>query len=85
MIIVKSAPQSANVFTLYEENYTNQNGKTKRRLTNQYQSPNLPKNQYKFYRHKVKLTSVVETYMSVVNDGMTYVCPVSVLVFSESA
>ena len=82
---VKSAPESANVFTLYEENYTNQNGKTKRRLTNQYQSPNLPKNQYKFYRHKVKLTSVVETYMSVVNEGMTYVCPVSVLVFSESA
>lgn len=81
---VKSAPESANVFTLYEENYTNQNGKTKRRLTNQYQSPNLPKNQYKFYRHKVKLTSVVETYMSVVNEGMTYVCPVSVLVFSES-
>jgi len=85
MILVKSAPQSANVFTLYEQNYTNQNGKTKRRLTNQYQSPNLRKNQYKFYRHKVKLTSIVETYMSVVNDGMTYVCPVSVLVFSESA
>jgi len=85
MILVKSARESANVFTLYEQNYTNQNGKTKRRLTNQYQSPNLPKNQYKFYRHKVKLTSVVETYMSVVNEGMTYVCPVSVLVFSESA
>jgi hypothetical protein len=85
MIIVKSAPETANVFTLYEENYTNHNNKnkTKRRLTNQYQSPNLPKNQYKFYRHKVKLTSVVETYMSVVNEGMTYVCPVSVLVFSE--
>ena len=87
MIIVKSTRESANVFTLYEENYTNHNNKnkTKRRLTNQYQSPNLPKNQYKFYRHKVKLTSVVETYMSVVNEGMTYVCPVSVLVFSESA
>jgi hypothetical protein len=85
MIIVKSAPKNANVFTLYEENYTNQNGKTKRRLTNQYQSQNLQKKQYKFYRHKVKLTSVVETYMSVVNEGMTYVCPVSVLVFSESA
>jgi len=85
MIIVKSEPQSANVFTLYEQNYTNQNGKTKRRLTNQYQSPNLQKKEYKFYRHKVKLASVVETYMSVVNDGMTYVCPVSVLVFSESA
>ena len=83
MILVKPAPKSANVFTLYEENYTNQNSKPKRRLTNKYQSPNLPKNQYKFYRHKVKLTSVVETYMSVVNDGMTYVCPVSVLVFSE--
>ncbi len=85
MILVKSAPESANVFTLYEQNYTNQNGKTKRRLTNQYQSQNLQKKQYKFYRNKVKLTSVVETYMSVVNDGMTYVCPVSVLVFSESA
>ncbi len=85
MILVKSAPESANVFTLYEENYTNQNGKTKRRLTNQYQSQNLQKKQYKFYRHKVKLASVIETYMSVVNDGMTYVCPVSVLVFSESA
>ena len=85
MIIVKSAPKNANVFTLYEENYTNQNGKTKRRLTNQYQSQNLQKKEYKFYRHKVKLASVVETYMSVVNDGMTYVCPVSVLVFSESA
>lgn len=84
MILVKPAPQkSPNVFTLYEENYINQNSKTKRRLTNQYQSPNLPKNQYKFYRHKVKLTSVVETYMSIVHKGMTYVCPVSVLVFSE--
>jgi hypothetical protein len=85
MILVKSAPKSANVFTLYEQNNTNQNGKTKRRLTTEYQSPNLQKKEYKFYRHKVKLTSVVETYMSVVNDGMTYVCPVSVLVFSESA
>lgn len=85
MILIKSAPESPNVFTLYEENYTNQNSKTKLRLTNQYQSPNLPKNQYKFYRHKVKLSSVVETYMSVVNEGITYVCPVSVLVFSESA
>jgi hypothetical protein len=86
MILIKSAPQSANVFTLYEENYTNHNNKnkTKRRLTTEYQSPNLQKKEYKFYRHKVKLTSVVETYMSVVNEGMTYVCPVSVLVFSES-
>lgn len=88
MILVKPDQQrkNPNVFTLYEENYTNHNNKnkTKRRLTNQYQSPNLPKNQYKFYRHKVKLSSVVETYMSVVNDGMTYICPVSVLVFSES-
>jgi hypothetical protein len=83
MILVKSAPKSANVFTLYEQNNTNQNGKTKRHLTTQ--SPNLQKKEYKFYRHKVKLTSVVETYMSVVNEGMTYVCPVSVLVFSESA
>jgi len=74
MILIKSAPQSPNVFTLYEENYTNQ-----------YQSQNLPKKQYKFYRHKVKLTSVVETYMSIVYKGMTYVCPVSVLIFSESA
>lgn len=81
MILVKSGPQSSNVFTLYEQNYTNQNSKTKRRLTTQ--SQNLQKNQYKFYRHKVKLTSVIETYMSVVNEGMTYVCPVSVLVFSE--
>ena len=69
MILVKSAPESANVFTLYEENYTNHNNKnkTKRRLTTEYQSPNLPKNQYKFYRHKVKLLSVIETYMSIVN------------------
>ena len=87
IILIKSAPQSPNVFTLYEENYTNHNNKnkTKRRLTNQYQSQNRPKNQYKFYRHKVKLSSVVETYMSIVNEGITYVCPVSVLVFSESA
>jgi hypothetical protein len=85
MIIVKSARESANVFTLYEENYKNQNGKTKQRLTSQSQSPNLQKKEYKFYRHKVKLTSVVETYMSVVNEGMKYVCPVSVLIFSESA
>jgi hypothetical protein len=87
MILIKSAPKSSNVFTLYEENYTNHNNKnkTKRRLTNQYQSPNLPKNQYKFYRHKVKLSSIVETYMSIVNEGIIYVCPVSVLVFSESA
>ena len=88
MILVKPDQQrkNPNVFTLYEENYTNHNNKnkTKRRLTNQYQSQNLPKNQYKFYRHKVKLLSVVETYMSVVNEGMTYVCPVSVLIFSES-
>lgn len=88
MILVKKPDQqrkNPNVFTLYEENYTNHNNKnkTKRRLTTEYQSPNLPKNQYKFYRHKVKLLSVIETYMSVVNDGMTYVCPVSVLVFSE--
>jgi hypothetical protein len=87
MILVKADQQrkNPNVFTLYEENYTNHNNKnkTKRRLTNQYQSPNLPKNQYKFYRHKVKLLSVIETYMSVVNEGMTYVCPVSVLIFSE--
>jgi hypothetical protein len=86
MILVKPDQQqkNPNVFTLYEENYTNQNSKTKRRITNQYQSPNLQKNQYKFYRHKVKLLSVIETYMSIVNEGMTYVCPVSVLVFSES-
>jgi len=88
MILVKpdQKQQNPNTFTLYEENYQNQNNKnkTKRRLTNQYQSPNLPKNQYKFYRHKVKLLSVVETYMSVVNEGMTYVCPVSVLIFSEN-
>lgn len=88
MILVKPDQQrkNTNVFTLYEENYTNHNNKnkTKRRLTTEYQSPNLPKNQYKFYRHKVKLLSVIETYMSVVNEGMTYVCPVSVLVFSES-
>jgi hypothetical protein len=85
MILIKPDPQSSNVFRLYEETYTNQNNKnkTKRRLINQ--SPNLPKNQYKFYRHKVKLSSVVETYMSIVNEGMTYVCPVCVLVFSESA
>ena len=82
MIIVKPDPKSSNVFTLYEENYTNRNNKnkTKLRLTTQ----NLPKNQYKFYRHKVKLTSVVKTYMSIVYEGMTYVCPVSVLIFSES-
>ena len=89
MILVKPDQQrkNPNVFTLYEENYTNHNNKnkTKRRLTTEYQSPNLQKKEYKFYRHKVKLTSVVETYMSVVNEGMTYVCPVSVLVFSESA
>jgi hypothetical protein len=85
MILIKPDPQSSNVFRLYEETYTNQNNKnkTKRRLINQ--SSNLPKNQYKFYRHKVKLSSVVETYMSIVNEGMTYVCPVCVLVFSESA
>ena len=84
MILVKPDQQrkNPNVFTLYEENYTNQNSKTKRRLTTQ--SQNLQKKEYKFYRHTVKLTSVVETYMSVVNDGMTYICPVSVLVFSES-
>jgi len=87
MILVKPASQeSPNVFTLYEEKYKNQNSKTKRRLINhQYQSPNLQKKEYKFYRHKVKLTSVVETYMSIVHEGMTYVCPVSVLVFSESS
>ena len=86
MILVKPDQQrkNPNVFTLYEENYQNQNSKTKRRLTNQYQLRNLQKKEYKFYRHKVKLLSVVETYMSVVNEGMTYVCPVSVLVFSES-
>jgi len=89
MILVKPDKQrkNPNVFTLYEENYINHNNKnkTKLHLTNQYQSPNLPKNQYKFYRHKVKLTSVVETYMSIVYEGMTYVCPVIVLIFSESA
>jgi hypothetical protein len=87
MILVKPDQQrkNPNVFTLYEENYTNRNNKNKikRRLTNQNQSPNLLKN--KFYRHKVKLSSVVETYMSIVNEGMTYICPVSVLIFSESA
>ena len=83
MILVKPDPKSSNVFTLYEQNDTNNNSKTKRRLTTEYQSPNLQKKEYKFYRHKVKLTSVIETYMSVVNEGMTYVCPVSVLVFSE--
>ena len=82
MILVKSEPKSSNVFTLYEETYTNQNSKTKRKLINQ--SQNLQKKEYKFYRHKVKLTSVVETYMSIVYEGMTYVCPVSVLIFSES-
>ena len=85
MILVKSDTQrkNPNVFTLYDETYTNQNSKnkTKRRLTTQ--SQNLQKKEYKFYRHKVKLTSVIETYMSIVYDGMTYVCPVSVLVFSE--
>jgi hypothetical protein len=82
MILVKPEPKSSNVFTLYEETYTNQNSKTKQRLINQSQNPQ--KKEYKFYRHKVKLTSVVETYMSIVYEGMTYVCPVSVLVFSES-
>lgn len=82
MILVKPEPKSSNVFTLYEETYTNQNSKTKRKLINQ--SQNLQKKEYKFYRHKVKLTSVVETYMSIVYEGMTYVCPVSVLIFSES-
>jgi hypothetical protein len=83
MILVKSDTQrkNPNVFTLYDETYTNNNSKTKRRLTTQ--SQNLQKKEYKFYRHKVKLTSVIETYMSIVYDGMTYVCPVSVLVFSE--
>lgn len=89
MILVKPDQQrkNPNVFTLYEENYTNHNNKnkTKRRLTTEYQSQNLQKKEYKFYMHKVKLLSVIETYMSVVNEGMTYVCPVSVLVFSESA
>ena len=83
MILVKPEPKSSNVFTLYEETYTNQNSKTKRQLINQ--SQNLQKKEYRFYRHKVKLTSVVETYMSIVYEGITYVCPVSVLVFSESA
>jgi hypothetical protein len=84
MILVKpdQQQQNPNTFTLYEENYQNQNSKTKRRLINQ--SPNLQKKEYKFYRHKVKLLSVVETYMSIVNEGMTYVCPVSVLIFSEN-
>ena len=84
MILVKPKAESSNVFTLYEETYTNQNSKnkTKQRLINQSQNPQ--KKEYKFYRHKVKLTSVVETYMSIVYEGMTYVCPVSVLVFSES-
>jgi len=77
--------QNQNTFTLYEENYTNQNSKNKRRLTTQYQSQNLSKKEYKFYRHKVKLISVIKTYMTIINGGMTYVCPVSVLVFSESA
>lgn len=83
MILVKPEPKSSNVFTLYEETYTNQNSKTKQRLINQSQNPQ--KKEYRFYRHKVKLTSIVETYMSIVYEGMTYVCPVSVLVFSESA
>jgi hypothetical protein len=84
MIIVKpdQKQQNQNTFTLYDENYTNQNSKNKRRLTTQ--SPNLSKKEYKFYRNKVRLISVVETYMSIVNNGKTYVCPVSVLVFSES-
>jgi hypothetical protein len=84
MILVKpdQQRQNPNTFTLYEENYQNYN-KTKLRLT--IQSPNLQKKEYKFYRHKVKLSSVIETYMSIINDGMTYVCPVSVLIFSESA
>lgn len=87
MIIVKpdQKQQNQNTFTLYEENYTNQNSKNKRRLTTQYQSQNLSKKEYKFYRHKVKLISVIKTYMTIINGGMTYVCPVSVLVFSESA
>lgn len=83
MILIKSKSESSNVFTLYEETYTNQNSKTKQRLINQ--SQNHQKKEYRFYRNKVKLTSVVETYMSIVYEGMTYVCPVSVLVFSESA
>jgi hypothetical protein len=83
MILVKADTQrkNPNVFTLYDETYTNNKNKTKQRLINQ--SQNISKKEYKFYRNKVKLISVIETYMSIVYDGMTYVCPVSVLVFSE--
>ena len=89
MIIVKPAKDqqqlSPNTITLYEmdvQNDSNQNRKKRRILTTSSPS-NGPTKEYKFYRHKVKLETVIETYMSIVDKGMTYVCPVSVFVFNE--
>ena len=90
MIIVKPAKDqqqlSPNTITLYKmdvQNDSNQNRK-KRILTTSPPSDSQTK-EYKFYRHKVKCIKVVKTYMSIVYNGMTYVCDVSVLIFEETA
>lgn len=80
MIIVNPLKnsQSPNIITLYEQ----ENNTKKHILTVTSQSTGGIS--HKFYRHKVKCIKVVKTYMSIVYNGMTYVCDVSVLIFEET-
>lgn len=87
MIIVKPAKDqqpSKNTIILYEMDVQNDsNLNRKKRILTTSPPSNGPKKEYKFYRYKVKLETVIESYISIIYKGIPYVSPVSVLVFNE--
>ena len=76
IIIVVQKPNSKNLIRLYEHETENKK-KVLYASTSQSQIERI------FYRHRVKLLKSIETYMTVIVDGLTNVCKITALVFEE--
>lgn len=78
IIIVVQKPNSKNLIHLYE--HENEN---KKKVLYPSQSPSKSQIERNFYRHRVKLLKSIQTYMTVIVDGLTNVCKITALVFEE--
>jgi hypothetical protein len=82
IIIVVQKPNSKNLIRLYEHEHENDN-KTKKKVLYPSQLPSKSQIERNFYRHRVKLLKSIQTYMTVIVDGLTNVCKITALVFEE--
>ena len=82
IIIIVQKPNSKNLIRLYEHENENEN-ENKKKVLYPSQSPSKSQIERNFYRHRVKLLKSIQTYMTVIVNGLTNVCKITALVFEE--